>query len=120
VLEVLLRSVGLANLRQRLPADSRNRTKDRAIRKRSISGVTTLKGTCWLALGALVAFVHCRYVGWNEPSFLLVVMLLWWYFSWRERRRRFIAPARHIYTVVPKHSANRSFRAIAIAWKILV
>jgi hypothetical protein len=65
--------------------------------RRSISGVTILKATCWLALGALFAFVQCRYIGWNEPSFLLVVMLMWWYFSWRERRRKFIVRQRGAY-----------------------
>jgi hypothetical protein len=68
------------------------------LQRRSISGVTILKGACWLALGALIAFVQCRYIGWNEPSFLLVVMLLWWYFSWRQRRRKFVARQRGAYT----------------------
>jgi hypothetical protein len=40
-----------------------------------------IKGGCWLTLGALVALVQCRYIGWNEPCFLLVVILLWWYFK---------------------------------------
>ena len=48
--------------------------------------------------GVLIAFIQCRYIGWNEPSFLLVVMLLWWYFSWRERRRKFVARQRGAYT----------------------
>jgi hypothetical protein len=65
---------------------------------RPIIGIRILKGACWLVFGALIAFVQCRYIEWNEPSFLLVVILLWWYFSWRERRRKFIARQRGAYT----------------------
>jgi hypothetical protein len=57
--------------------------------RRSISGLKILKGACWLLFGALVAVAQSHYIGWNEPSFILVVMLIWWYFSWRERRRKF-------------------------------
>jgi hypothetical protein len=66
--------------------------------RRSITGVKILKGAFWLAFGASIAFAQYRYLGWNEPSFILVVMLMWWYFSWRERRRKFNARQRGAYS----------------------